>query len=744
MARERVSRRRDKRLLFPKTDAPVKTTSTSAPRRHCAEAQARGPEAAFSRASVRSLLRARSWFVAVLALWATLSIFPCAAATDAELVTRGREIEANLDGFPKRALAELEELVVPARRAGASTRHYIESLYGQAMVRSNRTAEAQQLADRLESEGQSAHDDGLVAMAWLVRGAIQSWNGEVSLASRLAEDARALLGTSGDPYVSYWAALSAGTTARQMLRNDDALKALQEALELAVRAQSPYRRAEAMYQLSVRDTQMRQWAKAFDESQETFRQAKLAGSAFAMSKAKNAESAALQYLERPKQELDAMLESVAIARSAKSDAAESMALINLADVYLRRQNFKEVLELSQRSLELANASGNGVTAATNKANIGFAQLGLGQIEAGKRLAEEAVEEYERAGAVGEIGDLLVEYGGHLAEAGDYKGAVALFDRERKLRDQIAAVQREKTERELRESEKRKREIELLNRERGLQSVELQNRQLQQRIWWLLAAVFAVSFGVVATLYRKLRTTNRLLAIKNSELSFQSSRDPLTALFNRRHFQNFISEGRGESDRRSGAVDKPVQALLLIDLDHFKLINDQFGHAAGDAVLIAVARRLRETLRETDMIVRWGGEEFLVFVPVAPVDRLDEIVTRIMHAVSEEPIQYMGHYIHMTASIGYSPVVLPPDEVSLGWERVLGLVDKALYMAKLHGRNRAYGVGGMLRPGEDALTAVDTDLAKAWRDGLIDMRVLVGKPSLDTSSMPAPPPGILAH
>ena len=573
----------------------MKTMSSRAcltPPRQRAAAPAHGPATASERAAAPPFLHTRRWIVATLALCTTLAIIPCAAATDVELSTKGREIEAYLDGFPKRALAELEELVVPARRADASTRHYIESLYGQAMVRSNRTAEAQQLADRLESEGRFAHDDGLVAMAWLVRGAVQSWNGEVSLASRLAEDARELLGTSGDAYVRYWAALSAGTTARQMLRNDDALKALQEALALAAGAQSPYRRAEAMYQLSVRDTQMRQWAKAFDESQEAFRQAKLAGSAFTMSKAKNAESAALQYLDRPKQELDAMLESVAIARSAKSDAAESMALINLADVYLRRQDFKEVLELSQRSLELANASGNVFTAATNKANIGFAQLGLGQIEAGKRLAEQAVEEYERAGAVGEIGDLLVEYGQHLAEAGDYKGAVALFDRERKLRDEIAAVQREKTERELRESEKRKREIELLNRERSLQSVELQNRQLQQRVWWLLAAVFAASFGVVATLYRKLRTTNRLLATKNSELSFQSSRDPLTALFNRRHFQNFISEGRGESERRSGAVEKPVQALLLIDLDHFKLINDQFGHAAGDAVLIAIARRLQ--------------------------------------------------------------------------------------------------------------------------------------------------------
>jgi diguanylate cyclase (GGDEF)-like protein len=295
-----------------------------------------------------------------------------------------------------------------------------------------------------------------------------------------------------------------------------------------------------------------------------------------------------------------------------------------------------------------------------------------------------------------------------------------------------------------ESEKRIREIDLLNRQKDLQTIELQNRQWQQRIWWLLAAVFAGSLAIVAFLYRKLRTINRLLAEKNSELSFQSSRDPLTALYNRRHFQNFINEGRGDTDRRRGAVAKPVQALLLIDLDHFKSINDQFGHASGDAVLVAVAKRLRETLRETDMIVRWGGEEFLVFVPVAPADRLDEIVLRVMHAVSSEPIQYMGHYMQITVSIGYSPVLLPPDDVALGWERVIGLVDKALYMAKLHGRNRAYGVGGMLRPGDDALAAVDSDLEKAWRDGFVDLRVLVGAQTLAGAARPMPPPGVLQH
>ena len=105
---------------------------------------------------------------------------------------------------------------------------------------------------------------------------------------------------------------------------------------------------------------------------------------------------------------------------------------------------------------------------------------------------------------------------------------------------------------------------------------------------------------------------------------------------------------------------------------------------------------------------------------------------------------MGHYIQVTVSIGYSPVLLPPDDVALGWERVIGLVDKALYMAKLHGRNRAYGVGGMLRSGDDALAAVDSDLEKAWRDGVVDLRVLLGTPSLVAATRTVLPLGALPH
>ncbi len=218
--------------------------------------------------------------------------------------------------------------------------------------------------------------------------------------------------------------------------------------------------------------------------------------------------------------------------------------------------------------------------------------------------------------------------------------------------------------------------------------------------------------------------NRLLAGTNEELSVQSSRDPLTTLYNRRYFQNFIAcrEGAPGPERRED--DNLTQALLLIDIDHFKETNDRFGHALGDAVLVAVASRLRDSLRDTDMIVRWGGEEFLVYA-TARVDRIDEIAARILHAISAQPITLHDKVIRTTASIGYMAMPLPPSRIPLSWDRAIGLVDMALYMAKVNGRNRAYGLQRLVSDDAEALAAAERDLEHAWKAGLVDMKVLYG-------------------
>ena len=685
-----------------------------------------------------------------IASWAALALVAMLAAVSTIAAAQGsgsraREIEAYLNGDPKRAVTELTALTSKADTESPSERRYVYALLGQAMVAAGQNTDALALAERLESEARGHSDDLALATAHLVRGSVESLSGDYARANTLAKSARKLA-AGADPYLGHWSAMLIGVTARGRGQFEESLGNLQDALASAERAESAKRQSDAHYQLSQLYLALKQPKNALDASLLAYGFAEAAGSPYGMAKARMAESAAMELLDDPARELAAMQEALAIARQAQSKVAESLALINLADIELRRRRFDDALAHSRRSLELAREYQNAGLMATSKANMGFALFGLGRSVEGKRLADEALADYERTGASAEIASLLGEYSQYLERSGDFEGALDLYHRERKLIDDIATAVHQKSVLEMQskyESEKRRREIELLNRQSKLNSAELENRELQERVWWLLAVFFGISFLVIKVFYRKLRVTNALLAQKNQELKVRSNRDPLTELYNRRYFQDFMrDEGPRPERRRELHGETPIHALLLIDIDLFKQTNDRYGHAAGDLVLVTVARRLRDTLRETDMIVRWGGEEFLVFIPATSVEKLDEIATRIMGAIGTEPIQYLNSSIHVTASIGYAPMPLPPDGVILSWERAISLVDMALYMAKLHGRNRAYGIRRLCRSDDDALEAIERDLEKAWESGMVDLSLLSGP-----DPGPHGPPGVskaIAH
>jgi diguanylate cyclase (GGDEF)-like protein len=168
----------------------------------------------------------------------------------------------------------------------------------------------------------------------------------------------------------------------------------------------------------------------------------------------------------------------------------------------------------------------------------------------------------------------------------------------------------------------------------------------------------------------------------------------------------------------------IGAMFLLDVDHFKHINDTYGHGAGDAVLREIADALREILRETDMIVRWGGEEFLAFLPAVPRNGLDEVARRLLAGIPARTIDYQGTRLSVNVSIGFAPFPLVPD-TPISWERAINIVDMALYLAKGHGRNRAYGVRGVSGLAPAALDEVENDIEKAWRAGLVDLSIVTG-------------------
>jgi diguanylate cyclase (GGDEF)-like protein len=191
----------------------------------------------------------------------------------------------------------------------------------------------------------------------------------------------------------------------------------------------------------------------------------------------------------------------------------------------------------------------------------------------------------------------------------------------------------------------------------------------------------------------------------------SSRDALTGLANRRHFQMVLAR---ELDRVARSGEPAL--LLLLDIDHFKRVNDQHGHAAGDLVLKSVAQSLVESVRPMDTVARVGGEEFAVVLPNCPPAFGPMVAERIRRRVERRPVAIgNGEPLAVTLSLGgaFAPQWVR-STVTLWLERA----DKQLYRAKAEGRNRAVfepAVVSLVTPEEKGLLFASSafgDLADA--------------------------------
>lgn len=168
-----------------------------------------------------------------------------------------------------------------------------------------------------------------------------------------------------------------------------------------------------------------------------------------------------------------------------------------------------------------------------------------------------------------------------------------------------------------------------------------------------------------------------LKLRNEDMEHRARHDALTGAPNREMFFDLLQFSIVNA-RRNGLQ----LAVLFIDIDHFKRINDTCGHAAGDAVLIAVAQRLKATVRESDAVARLGGDEFVAMVqPVDDPQQLAVIVQKLIDAL-QEPIEFDGQSLRIGASIGIS--VFPKDGGSA--EELLHNADAAMYSSKRDGRN----------------------------------------------------------
>ncbi len=291
-------------------------------------------------------------------------------------------------------------------------------------------------------------------------------------------------------------------------------------------------------------------------------------------------------------------------------------------------------------------------------------------------------------ADGDAGALreLARQAAQLEERGQRQQALRLLRELARRTDEQRQAERARMAVALRErfaSERQSQQLERLRLEAERRDAERGTQVAAQRLTVALGVTALLACAVLAQWLLLSRRRLRLLRGNRALLQEHSSRDPLTQLFNRGHAQQVL-DGLQARGVPQGAM------LLLLDVDHFKRINDSHGHPAGDAVLQELARRLGALVRDGDLVARWGGEEFLLLLkPGASDAGALAFIERLLSTVAGSPfVAGTAQPLAVTVSAG---VVSWPAWAQQPWADALASADAALYRAKAGGRNRALQV-----------------------------------------------------
>ena len=304
-----------------------------------------------------------------------------------------------------------------------------------------------------------------------------------------------------------------------------------------------------------------------------------------------------------------------------------------------------------------------------------------------RCLEQALAEQGRLGGAGGSPPLLEALSAQLARQGRTEEALA------RLREALAARQEEQA----RSASRHAQALEVrLRTEQAL--AEAQTQQARAEELDRLNQALRRTLDELHDTQQRLLERNEALERANAEIRELSLTDPLTGLRNRRYLSEVIDALAAQALRPYRAGADPVRghssdlAFLMVDMDHFKAVNDTHGHSAGDAVLVQFAQRLRTLTRQQDFLFRWGGEEFLILLRGILREEVPLIAERLRHAVAEQPFHLgEGRLLTRTASIGHASFPVDPDTpLALNWQQAIDLADSRLFEAKRLGRNRCVG------------------------------------------------------
>ena len=436
--------------------------------------------------------------------------------------------------------------------------------------------------------------------------------------------------------------------------------------------------------------------------------------------------------------------SLALSREMGLKRAEGMARINLAEYVMTRGDLRGGLEHCREGLRIGRELADPIMIAVSLTNLGLADAELGDLAGGIASYEQGLQTAEAAGEMAYVVNFLPGMAQLYESAGRFPDALNALRRRIEAGDKLYQQAQADALSELQskyDADTRKREIEMLTLDNRLKSAALDRRNLQARVYWLLGAVLVLATVLLLLAYRRVRTANRKLAVVNNDLEQHSLCDPLTGLFNRRALTALLDPGAPGHPRRQPL---PPMAFVMIDADHFKSINDRFGHSVGDTVLVELGQRLGRLVRPDDRLFRLGGEEFLLLLPGISNGDLTRVCQRILLAVNQTPVTTAAHAIPVTVSLGACPFPLAPDPLfAQDWQRHLHLADLALYQAKSTGRDRACQILHISAASEAMLRGIESDFATALAQRTVHALDVAAGSAVDAAhAVPladAPPP-----
>jgi diguanylate cyclase (GGDEF)-like protein len=582
-------------------------------------------------------------------------------------------------------------------------------------------------AVQAEKLGQALHDDVLLAKAMLGHGyVLSSLVHDQETARRLIQQAAQLARRTQDAHLETRALVFQGLLAEGDGRTADALEFATRAAAFARFGKDPDALSMALREQARLLASQGEYQDAMTVVDELLDIARASAMPAQLAHARLSEYAIAARAGRTKRAEKALQAAVDLLQ--KLNARESLVvpLSNLAELYIQARRFGEAFRVSQAALKISQELGDEKGSKLATFQLGITDIYLRQIANGRKQVDEALASLEHND---KYVRMLLDYGHALSQVGEGGAALTVYEKagavslaawrkERQLSYQ--ALQRAY------DNQKKQNELAALHHEGALKAAELQNERRLKALWVLLSVTTLIAAFLIALLYRRVAKANKSLHVKNELLFLQSTRDSLTGLFNRHYFYEqvvpaeFGKPGPAERERRAGPGKTTGGVFLLLDVDRFKSINDRYGHSAGDVVLKSVAARLGTALREQDVLIRWGGEEFLAYLPGAATDEARQICARLLAAVSSTPVTADEHQLTVTVSIGFCPVPATSEETDQDWEQLVHLADLCLYLAKTEGRNQVFGIGDADALTPQVIAAAGADLGQASSDGLVKL------------------------